>query len=52
MKYGVHAGLWMANWTDDLAPIFKTVADLGYDGVEISMLGMTDDRASSFPSRS
>ena len=47
MKFGIHAGLWMANWTDDLAPIFRTVADLGYDGVEISLLGMTDDRAAS-----
>jgi D-psicose/D-tagatose/L-ribulose 3-epimerase len=45
MKYGVHAGLWMARWTDDIAPILRTVADLGFDGVEISLLGMTDDKA-------
>ncbi len=47
MKYGVHAGLWMARWTDDIAPILTTVADLGFDGVEISLLGMTDDKAAA-----
>lgn len=47
MKFGVHAGLWMARWTDDIAPILKTVADLGFDGVEISLLGMDDDRAAA-----
>ena len=47
MKYGVHAGLWMARWTDDIAPILRVVADLGFDAVEISLLGMTDERASA-----
>lgn len=47
MRYGVHAGLWMARWTDDIAPILRTVADLGFDGVEISLLGMTDDKAAA-----
>lgn len=45
MKLGVHAGLWMARWTDEIKPILKTVADTGFDGVEISMLGMTEERA-------
>lgn len=45
MKYGVHAGLWMARWTDELAPIVRTVAELGFDGVEVSLLGMSDERA-------
>ena len=45
MRYGVHAGLWMARWTDEIAPILRIVADLGYDGVEVSLLGMTDDKA-------
>ena len=47
MRYGVHAGLWMARWTDDIAPILRTVADLGFDVVEISLLGMTDDKAAA-----
>jgi D-psicose/D-tagatose/L-ribulose 3-epimerase len=45
MKFGVHSGLWMARWTDEVAPIVRIVAELGFDGIEISLLGMTDDRA-------
>ena len=47
MKYGIHAGLWQAKWTDEITPILKTVADLGFDGVEISLLGMTDEKAAA-----
>ncbi len=47
MKYSVHAGLWMAQWTDEITPVLKTVADLGYDGVEVSLLGMTDEKAAA-----
>lgn len=47
MRYGVHAGLWMAQWTDELAPIINKVADLGFDGVEVSLLGMTDEKAAA-----
>lgn len=47
MRFGVHAGLWMARWTDEIAPILRTVADLGFDGVEISLLGMTDEKAAA-----
>lgn len=45
MKFGIHAGLWMARWTDPLDPILDTVAELGFDGVEVSLLGMDMDRA-------
>ena len=45
MKFGIHAGLWMARWTDEITPILKTVADLGFDGVEVSLLGMSDEKA-------
>jgi len=47
MKYGIHAGLWQAKWTDEITPILKTVADLGFDGVEVSLLGMTDEKAAA-----
>lgn len=47
MKYGIHAGLWQARWTDEITPILKTVADLGFDGVEVSLLGMTDEKATA-----
>lgn len=45
MKFGIHAGLWMKTWADDPAPIFKIVSDLGFDGVEVSLLGIGTDRA-------
>ena len=47
MKFGIHSGLWMARWTDEIAPIFGTVADIGFDGVEVSLLGMTDEKAAA-----
>lgn len=47
MKYGIHAGLWQAQWTDEIIPILRTVADLGFDGVEVSLLGMTDEKAAA-----
>lgn len=45
MKFGIHAGLWQARWTDEITPILRVVADLGFDGVEVSLLGMTDAKA-------
>ena len=47
MKLGVHAGLWMAKWTDEITPILKIIADTGFDGVEISLLGMDQHKAQS-----
>ncbi len=47
MKYGIHAGLWQAQWTDEIVSILKTVADLGFDGVEVSLLGMSDEKAAA-----
>jgi D-psicose/D-tagatose/L-ribulose 3-epimerase len=45
MKFGIHAGLWMKTWADDPVPIFKTASDIGFDGVELSLLGIGADRA-------
>ena len=45
MKFGVHAGLWMKTWQDDPVPIFDIAAELGFDGVELSLLGIGMDRA-------
>lgn len=45
MKFGIHAGLWMKTWEDDLAPIFAAAAEIGFDGVEVSLLGIGRDRA-------
>lgn len=40
MKFGIHAGLWQRAWTDDPAPILREARDIGFDGVEISLLGV------------
>ena len=43
MKYGVHIALWMKTWQDDVIPYIEEAARLGFDGVELSLLGMTDE---------
>lgn len=40
MKFGIHAGLWQRAWSDDPSPIMRRAAVLGYDGVEVSLLGI------------
>lgn len=45
MRFGIHAGLWMRNWTDDPGPILEKAADIGFDGVELSLLGIDMARA-------
>ena len=42
MKFGVHIALWMKTWQDDVVPYIEEAASLGFDGVELSLLGMTD----------
>ena len=47
MKFGVHLALWARQWDDDVIPYAERAADLGFDGVELSLLGMTSDRIRS-----
>jgi len=42
MKFGVHIALWMKTWNDDIIPYLDEAARLGFEGAELSLLGMTD----------
>ncbi len=42
MKYGVHLAMWMTSWQDDVVPYLENAARLGFDGAELSLLGMDD----------
>ena len=42
MKYGVHIALWMRSWQDDILPYLEEAARLGFDGCELSLLGMDE----------
>ena len=39
MRFGVHIALWMSSWDEDIVPHLQTAAELGFGGVEISLLG-------------
>lgn len=39
MKIGVHAATWMRTWQDDVVPLVREAATLGFDSVELSLLG-------------
>jgi D-psicose/D-tagatose/L-ribulose 3-epimerase len=43
MKFGVHIALWMKSWQEDVTPHLERAADLGFDGVELSLLGTVAD---------
>ena len=47
MQFGVHVALWMARWPEDIMPHIREVKDLGFDGVEMSLLGMSDEKIES-----
>lgn len=47
MKYGVHIAVWMSKWSENIDNYIETAAKLGFDGVEISLLGMTDEKISN-----
>ncbi len=38
-KLGVHLALWTRDWSDDILPYAETAKSIGFDGVEISLLG-------------
>ena len=38
-KLGIHLALWTRNWGDDVLPYARIAAEIGYDGVEVSLLG-------------
>lgn len=44
MKLAVHMSMFCKTWTDDIKPYLKKVKDLGFDGVEISLFGNTEDK--------
>lgn len=47
MKYGIHAGLWQAHEADEIIKILRCVADQGFDGIEVPLHGLTDEKANA-----
>lgn len=45
MKFGIHLALWMKTWGDDILPYADIARRLGYDGVELSLLGDVKTKA-------
>ena len=39
MRFSVHAALWNRSWADDVVPFVRQAAEIGYDAVEVSLLG-------------
>ncbi|WP_058486541.1 dihydroxyacetone kinase subunit DhaL [Defluviitalea phaphyphila] len=44
MKVAVHMSMFCKNWTDDILPHIKKVEEIGFDGVEISLFGSTEEK--------
>lgn len=40
LSIGIHSALWVEEWGEDLVPHIRSAAELGYDCVEISLLGL------------
>lgn len=43
MKLAVHMSMFCKSWTDDITIPLKKVREMGFDGVEISLYGNTDE---------
>ena len=39
-RIAVHTAAWVQRWDEDLAPHLEQVASLGFDGAEVSLLGL------------
>jgi len=37
MRIGVHVSLWQRTWEEDISPLIDRAANLGFDGVEVSL---------------
>ena len=51
MKHGVHVALWMRTWTEDVTPHLDRVAAIGFDGAEVSLLGLDRSAAEALGRR-
>jgi D-psicose/D-tagatose/L-ribulose 3-epimerase len=51
MKHAVHLALWMTTWSEDVLPHLERAAALGFDGAELSLLGMDDGTVGRIRSR-
>lgn len=38
-RFSVHTALWTRDWSDDVLPFARKAKEIGYDGVELSLLG-------------
>lgn len=46
LPVSLHSALWVHRWGEDLIPHIARAAELGYDGVEVSLLGLADSGGS------
>lgn len=44
MKLAVHMSMFCKEWTDDIIPALREVQNIGFDGVEISLYGASDEK--------
>jgi len=41
----VHTALWQSTWGEDVAPYLQLAAELGFDGAEVTLLGLDEPAA-------